>query len=385
MRRFGWKWLVKTGLYDLFMPPKVSPELAGWIADFRPEVIYGHLTDLGYMRFALMLHKRLGLPICVHVLDDWPNTHYRGTWLSGVVRPVVNRTFRRLLAESSARLTIGKEMERDYRPRYGMEFEALMCCEEPERYEAVEPRRDSPAGEITIAYCGNLYVNRWKSLLDLLEVVEGLWQQGVKVWVDVYSSYYPPEAAEALAGYPHLRFRPTPHSTAVPGILKGADILFHTESFDPTFRPYIRLSVSSKSQIYMLSRVPVLMYGPPEVSVVAYARETGWAYVVDRPDRTLLREAVVSLGRENELRERLVKRAIEVFDENHDARVVRERLRHILQGSRVRRACKGWKESHSMNGVLRAVAPVRISMTGNLGFHREAFRYAIVSERGRRG
>ena len=147
--------------------------------------------------------------------------------------------------------------------------------------------------------------------LDLLEVVEGLWQQGVKVWVDVYSSYYPPEAAEALAGYPHLRFRPTPHSTAVPGILKGADILFHTESFDPTFRPYVRLSVSSKSQIYMLSRVPVLMYGPPEVSVVAYARETGGAYVVDRPDRTLLREEVVSLGRENELRERLVKRAIE--------------------------------------------------------------------------
>jgi glycosyltransferase involved in cell wall biosynthesis len=330
LRQWGYKWLVDTGLYEVTFPARLSPQLLAWIDDFRPEVIYANVTDLGYTQFALLLHERLGIPVCLDIVDDWPNTHYQGGFPSSWVRPIVDRTIRRLLGESAICLTIGKEMERDYRSRYPGKFEALMCCDEPERFLTAQPRRNSPDDEITIAYCGNLALNRWKTFLDLLEAVDGLRAKGMQVGVNLYSSEYPHEAAEAMARHECLRFMPTPPHDEIPQIFKGSDILFHTEAFGDEFRYYVHLSISSKSQVYMISGTPILVYGPPEAGVVKYARDSGWAYVVDRPDRMLLQEAIVRLGKDRQLRGKLADAAKATFYENHNAVVVRERLRQLL-------------------------------------------------------
>jgi glycosyltransferase involved in cell wall biosynthesis len=329
-RQWGWKGLVDTGLNDVCLPPRLSPPLLAWVADFRPDVIFAAVTDLGYVRFAALLHEEFRLPICLEIADDWPTTRYRNTPIGFATFRLSDRRFRDLLRQSAICLTIGKEMERDYRSRYAGNFEALMCCEEPARFLTAEPRRDSPPDEIAIAYCGGVGLHRWRPMVDLLEAVGTLRSEGLKVTVTIYTSEYPPEAAEAFGKYPHVRLRETPRHAEVPGILKGADILFHGEGFEPDYRRYIRLSVSSKSQLYMISGVPILVYGPADAGVIKYARQDGWACVVDRPDRELLKEAVRRLSRDQELRRRLVNTAKEVFYQNHNAATVRNRLRQVL-------------------------------------------------------
>jgi glycosyltransferase involved in cell wall biosynthesis len=330
LQRWGWKGLVDTGLYDIAFPVRLSPELMAWIADFRPDVVFAFITDLGYTQFALLLHDRLGIPVCLDIVDDWPNTHSRGTVLGRWIWPVVDRAFRQLLARSTICLTIGKEMERDYRSRYPGKFEALMCCDQPQRHLAAETRRKSPKDEITIAYCGNLGMNRWKTFLDLLDAVNGLRANGMNIGVNLYSTDYPPEAADAMRRYDWLRSMPTPPHDELPGILKGSDILFHSECFDEEFRDYVRLSISSKSQVYMIAGKPILVYGPPGVGVVNYAKEYGWAYVVDQPDRKVLQDAVLRLATDRDLCGKLVDAANKTFYANHDAATVREHLRGVL-------------------------------------------------------
>ena len=104
--------------------------------------------------------------------------------------------------------------------------------------------------------------------------------------------------------YPWVRFFPAPRHDNVVGILQGADVLFHTEGFDLQYLKYIRLSVSSKSQVYMISGVPSDVRAGA-AGVVQYRRTAG---LRRRPARSeFLQEAIVRLAGEYELR-RLVKR-----------------------------------------------------------------------------
>ena len=120
----GWgkRLLLDSGLWELLFPTVLSPELVHWVADFQPDVIYATVTDLGYMRLASLLHDRFDLPICLHI-NNWPNTLYRDSCFGRLMFPWSGGRFERLLAKSAICLTIGKEMESDYRNRYQGTFE----------------------------------------------------------------------------------------------------------------------------------------------------------------------------------------------------------------------------------------------------------------------
>ena len=330
VRRGGKAALEDAGLRELLFSARLSKCLDEWVCRFQPDVVFAMVTDLGFMQFAQLLNERYQIPLCIEINDDWPNTLYRNSVFGFAMFPLVDRTFRRLLAQSSICLTIGKEMEREYKTRYKVQTEASMCCDEPERFLAADTRRVTPRDEITIVYCGQLINNRWKSMLDLFRAVEVLQSKGKNIGVSVYSSEVPPEAKAAFSGFPWLRYSRTLGHGEVAGILKGADILFHGEGFDSEYYDYIRYSVSSKVQLYMLSGVPILVYGPSGVGVVEYARNSGWAYVVDRQDPTVIEEVILRLASDAPLRGQIVAKALETFYENHDAHAVRERLRQIL-------------------------------------------------------
>jgi glycosyltransferase involved in cell wall biosynthesis len=337
VQRVGKAMLVDTGLGELLFSPRLSKRMDEWICRFQPDVVFAMVTDLSFMRYAQMLNEHYQIPLCIEINDDWPNVLYRKSAFSFAMFPLVDRTFRRLLAKSSICLTIGKEMEREYKDRYKVHTEASMCCDEPERFLAAAARRVTPRDEITIVYCGGLFNNRWKSMLDLLRAVEALRSSGKNIGVSIYSSEMPPEAKAAFPDFPWVRYSGTLPHEEVAGILKGADILFHGECFDSEYYDYIRYSVSSKVQLYMLSGAPILVYGPSGVGVVEYARNSGWAYVVDCQDTTLIEEAILRLASDASLRGQIVAQALETFHENHDAHTVRERLRQILCQTSARR------------------------------------------------
>ena len=79
-----------------------------------------------------------------------------------------------------------------------------------------------------------------------------------------------------------------------------------------------------------MSGRPILVYGPAGVGVVEYAREFGWGYIVDLPDRQKLKEAVLRLINDQQFRQQLVETASAVAEANHNAGNVRERLRLLL-------------------------------------------------------
>jgi hypothetical protein len=75
---------------------------------------------------------------------------------------------------------------------------------------------------------------------------------------------------------------------------------------------------------------PILVYGPPDVAQVEYARSKGWGLVVDQRDSARLREAVGKLFHDADLRAGLAKSACSTVEAHHDSAAVRRVFQETL-------------------------------------------------------
>jgi hypothetical protein len=324
-----------SGLGEPVFRPVLSKLLLQWVSDFNPSIVFCEGYSLSLARLPLMLHKELGLPLCFFTGDDWPETLYRTSPFSPVLRPILKRATEDLLEAAVLRYANGPDMASEYKSRYGHHFETLMLCDESARFDQAVPKRDLPSSCVSVLYSGGLTHRRWESVVDLCDVIAGLAAEGIDGKVTVHVPSVPAEAADAFARLPNLRILPPPAHEEVPGILKGADILLLCESFDKEQEELVRLSISTKAHLYMMSQRPILAYGGARAGVIRYAKRDGWAAVVDSRDRTRLEKAVRQLVRDGAANAELLRRARSVAARNHEATTVRERLRQALAGREV--------------------------------------------------
>jgi glycosyltransferase involved in cell wall biosynthesis len=323
---------LSSGLWELLFQPRLSPELLAWVKDFAPEVIYAHTSDLYFMDLCLEVSKAARVPFCLHVMDDYPDTLYKHSPFSMVLRPRVDRRFRALVAGAGVRLAISPAMATEYSRRYRVPFHPVLNCDDPERFERAQAERLGPPGQVNIVYCGSLYLRRWRPIVDVARAAAALAERGRKVAVHVHTSRLEPAAAAAFQQHPNIRVHDMPTHENGPALFKGADILLLPESFEPAIAEYIRFSLSSKVQLYLLSRRPVLVYAPPGSGTAEYARAWGWGEIVDRPgDVDGLAASIERLLSEPARVAALLERGRRCAVENHDGAQVRQRFRRLLQ------------------------------------------------------
>lgn len=322
--------LIESGLWELAFTPELSRRLNSFVREFNPEAMFVQGCDITFMRLPLLIRAEFGTPIHFDIVDDWVAHLYRGSWLGPVMGRVVKRAFGDLVRASARRYTIGESMAEEYRARYGVPFQPLMQCDDQERFSLARSSVETDDQTVRIVYSGSLALNRWKALLDLSQACAEKRFNGRRLSITVYAPFVPMEAVGPLQDAPHLTVKAAVPDAEVPAILAGADLLFLPESFDPAISNYIKLSVSTKAHLYMMSMRPTLVYGPPGIGTVEYARRYGWAHVLDREGPPHLAAAVQLLLEDAGRRAELVRRGAAVATKFHAGSAVREDLRRSL-------------------------------------------------------
>jgi glycosyltransferase involved in cell wall biosynthesis len=322
--------LVDSGVWELLFPPRLSTRLREFVAEFSPDVMFVQGCDIGFMRLPMLIGAANSTPIHFDIADDWVMHLYRGSLTGPVMGPVVDRTFRRLAQTSAGRYTIGEAMAEEYRARYGLPFSTLMQCDDRERFELARASAARTPGEFRIVYSGSLGLGRWRALLDLDRACSSLQSLARTPTVTAYVPFVPGEASDALRAAKCLNIQDAVPDAEVPGILARADLLFLPESFDRKISEYIRLSVSTKAHLYMMSGRPSLVYGPVGIGTIEYARRYGWGLVVDREGPEALAAALESFFGRPDLEAELLAKGSAVAEANHAGPVVREWLRLSL-------------------------------------------------------
>lgn len=319
---------LSTGVWELIFSPQLSVQLVKWVEDFDPQVIYCQGYDLSFCWLPIMLSERFNIPVVFHTTDDWPNNLYKHF---PFMHRLVLRTTKKLVHLASARIAFSQRMAEGYQKQFGEPFDIVMNCDNFDRFTAAAPARTTEDDVISVVYTGALYYGRWQSIVDLCDAATMLSHKGVQVKITAFTSSLPVEAANVLRNKPNLQVLPPLEHDQIPKFLKGADILFLPETFDPKIANEIRFSISSKAQLYMMSGRPILVYGSPISGIVDYAKREGWAYVVDQPRPELLVNALHRLSTDRTLSSHLIETGIQVALRNHEERKVREHFVTILQ------------------------------------------------------
>jgi glycosyltransferase involved in cell wall biosynthesis len=261
------------------------------------------------------------LVLIVH--DDWAAGLQRNSY---VFRFIAGRLFRAVLRRASHVFSVSPPMQRLLRSEYGVDAELQMPCTEA----LVLPGAGRDMAD-ALRHCRILYAGNGVGGADSLDILMDLLQEnqlaehGLSDWE---LQLYMPPLQRAL---PH---RVTWHAwvsqAELAQALSSADILFLPYSFLVSEKLFRTTSFPAKTADYLASGRPILIFSPPDSSIVEYAREYDFACVVTEPTKDALATAIGSLCRSKEYRDRLAANALRTLATNHSVRRQRQRLYDVL-------------------------------------------------------
>ena len=240
--------------------------------------------------------------------------------------------FAELAAKSEACIAIGDAMAEHYRAVYGRDFESFQNCVALEQFRFVSRTEWKRSNVFHVAYRGRIGLAVERSVLDVAEAIGRLRSRGMSIALDVTTPDVDCRVAQTLEACEHVTVAEPGGLDALPRALADADVLVLPYDFDQRSRTFIRLSVPTKLPEYLASGTPVLVYAPEDTAVVRYARKDGWGLVVSTRARSMLDSALARLYEDAGLRRSLGETAKATASRNHDAVLVRERFRQLLDG-----------------------------------------------------
>jgi hypothetical protein len=329
--RFG-----KAILFGNQLPDEglLSPSLAAWIDEFRPQVLYTILGSNAMMDLVDAIQRRYALPLVVHMMDDWPETSYRGGLLGFAARAHMETMLRSLLGRAAARLGICDAMCEAYEDRYGVPFQPFQNTVDATRWARFLRSPGDAGRPAEIVYAGSVLPGaQLDSLAECCEAVARLARDGMKLRLSIYSPrvYAEPHRAR-LAVAPQIRLLDAlTDDTQFFEAICGADILLLPASFDAGAVRFLRYSMPTKVPAYLLSGTPILAYGPREIAQMQYAARAGWASIVSERGIPGVERALRELLGDRALRQKLSTRARETALERHEAAAVRAGFQEVLR------------------------------------------------------
>lgn len=315
---------------------RLSPDLERWIEAFRPQVLYTILGTNGMMDLVEAVRQRFDLPLVVHIMDDWPAASYRSGLLGPLERARMNRHLDRLIGAATTCLAISPAMAEAYGVRYGRPFTPFQntidtAARSPD--PAPEPTVGSPA---EVLYVGSIFANaQLDSLIDCARAVAALNDAGRPVRLRIASPLdHAARYRSRLELHPAITIEDTIRDDETFfRRIREADVLLLPVNFDADSVRFIRYSMPTKVPAYLVSGTPLLAYGPAETAQIAYARDAGWAQVVDRRGVEGLGKALAELLDDGDLRRRLTAAAGATARANHDAATVRSGFQAVLRAA----------------------------------------------------
>lgn len=263
---------------------------------------------------AVEVVEKTGLPSVAWFMDDY----YTNEASMSRVRELWKGSYHRFVASET--------MQESFSELYGGASEMLNnSVPFPERYSEPVSGSDS---RLRIAYTGAINSYYLESMSAVLGELHGLNQE---VSLDIYSPDELPSQWRSEQDVPWRHLPPVPKDGLIER-LQEYDVVLLLSSFKPEHRKLAETSQAGKMADYLASGRCILAYGPEYADNVRYIRRYDLGETVTSQAPGVLREAVLSLARHPEHRQKLGKQAYQFGREHRDKKVYSARLwRALLQ------------------------------------------------------
>ena len=318
------------GTYELMRQLYLSPQFLEWVNLFKPDLIYTWLHSINVIRLVERTYCATGVPLVIHIVDDWPAALYRHGLLAPYVRHRMDVEFRALLACSSGRMGIGNKMCQVFEGRYGLPFEAFHNTIDISVWRKIARRDWVSSTPFRVVYTGGIGPANRQSLADAADAVAELFDSRQPIMMDIFTPNWEFGRTILLERPGCVYVNPAIPYRDMPITLAKADLLLLPLDFSQFSVNLAQYSIPTKMPEYMASGTPILVYAPEDMALSEYARNEGWAKVISERNKAVLRQEILNLMRDPILREQFGRRGQEIAARNHDAIKVRETFRLAL-------------------------------------------------------
>lgn len=318
---------------------RLSSRLSAWIEAARPDVIYTILGSIEMMELVEKIRVHFDVPVVVHLMDDWRAERERYGLLSPLRRWRLNKYFERSIRTASGHLAICDAMASVYGAEFGVHFEAIQNVIDSDDWFRVARQDVTPGNPARLLYAGSIYPNvQLSGLMEIAAAVARLREKGVAVAFDVMApDFMVAPYRSKLEACDGTRVRPQCMRDQYFATICGADLLVLPTNFEAGAKRMVQYSMPTKVPEYLVSGVPILLYGPAGIAQIEYAEEAGWGVTVTQQEPRILDAALERIVEDRAQRRDLVRKARETATERHDATKVRAAFRSILSRSKERR------------------------------------------------
>ncbi len=259
------------------------------------------------------------VPLIIIVHDDWV-TQMRRTAI--LLKYFCGPLFRIVANRASQVYTVTPYMQEMLKEKYGVTSDVQMPAAESYLPEHVSPalNEGSDGQCLRIIYAGTGTLATEDSLNMLMRLVMGdmLSRYSINSWELHLYIMATQEQIKALGWeHPRVKFHGWVTQDELRRVLSTVDILFLPFSFHEEQRFATAQAFPTKTSDYLASGTPILILAPPYSSVVRYARQFGFAEIVDEASEEKLAQGIVNIWKSPDRRRLLHKNAQKAFMQNH--------------------------------------------------------------------
>lgn len=321
---YFFRFLHFIGIYHVLYRYEISNNLGKWINDFKPDYIYTQLSNRELIIFSEKLIKLTGASLAIHIMDDWPSTISKNSLLKRFWHRKIDLEFKNLIDKADVLMSISEGMSLEYKKRYKKDFIPFHNPIEINQWIPYSKKSivvDSQ--NIIVLYAGRIGRGTSESLLDLANAIEELKNEGKSITLKIQTTSVNSPIQAKLNKFSCVKFNPEVEYTELPKIFSAADILVMPIDFSQEGIEFLKYSMPTKASEYMISGTPILLYCNKEVSLYNDAVKYGWATTVTEKDLKKIKEKIMEILENENLRLKITRCAISHAKNNFDSNTVR--------------------------------------------------------------
>ena len=307
--------------YTMKKKTKVNINLLSKLKQFRPDIIYTIFGHYSLMCLIKELKMKLKIPLITHVMDNFYATY--------AYKSKDYKLFKYLIDSSKLRIAINKKMSDEYRKIFGYKFEVLHNGVDRKKIRKVNLKHKTKI----ITYIGSVFRNaQLNSLIEITNVLKKLMEENF----NIQCFFYLPESQKQIYNSyfaKHQNIYIKEHNLNEKEYFRKiseSNLLLLASNFDNYSIEYYKYSWPAKMGSYLMSKVPIFIYGPDKIFFINDAKEKKWAYVEEKKSFINLEKSLIKILYDSNLRKQTLKYAMKK-SKDFELQKIQKKFEEILR------------------------------------------------------
>lgn len=303
-----------------------NSQLKAWLEREKPDCIFIAPGVAKFLYdFALTISRMRKIPIVTYICDEYYFVKDATTPLDKVRLGLLKGKIEKLLGASRHLVVISEELRTAYEGRFGLPASVLMTgtgCAPAEDLQISQDRK-------AICYFGNIRCNRFISLCDVGKALDEInRERGTDYALKIYTAEKDPEILGQLSRFDSVQLCGFVTGAAYDEAFHRSQLLLHVEAFDEASVDFVQHSVSTKIADSLASGIPLLAYGPEEISSMQHLLRHDCALTATTGEE--LKSMLIRAFNEDAEVRRVAENALAVAEECHNSNRNSLRLKQII-------------------------------------------------------